>query len=166
MRLGVIIGVFLLLTTAAFAVEPCLDGGCEVEYDGAASGDCMTQCYPCAKPCKPDCPQPCKPSCEPTPCKPVCEEPCKPACEPRCDPCLKGKTEVPLAPVGFREIDLDCCPKDEYRLLPCLDYCTEYSLCCISEEFELLCKCECPPRPKCRQDTCTPAPASDNCGCC
>lgn len=163
MRLGVIIGVFLLLTTAAFAVEPCLDGGCEVVYGDTECGDCLAQCYPCTKPYQPVCPS-CTPDCEPR-CQPVCSEPCTQACTPRCDLCLKGKTEIPLAPVSFHEIDPECCPGDEFRLLPCLDVCTEYTLCCGGDDFRLLCKCECEcvPEPKCRQNTCTPAPDCGKC---
>lgn len=73
---------------------------------------------------------------------------------------MGGSHEIPLLDEGTWTLDLACCELEEFRLLPCREWCTDFTLCCPREEFKLLCpqKCapQCPPK-KCRQNTCTPA---------
>lgn len=166
MRLAAI-GVFLLLSVSiAWAVEPCLDNDCEVICtEGSACCEVV--------PCQQACPQPawdCQP-CD-TPCTPACGKcrpaPCEQACEPDCrfgmEALMKGRTEIPL-PGGDSALDPDCCPRQEFRRIPCEQWCNEYTTCCWPLEFELLCQPEreCPPPPpRCSQDTCT-EPGSCQC---
>ena len=168
MRFTAISCIIALLLTAPVWAESTTPGGNPLQEIHWGSGcDCVFPCYPACDPPPSTCaPQKCKPACQPqcnTPCKPG--KPPEPQCEERCefgmDAIMGGAHELLLIDEGVWNLDPACCELDEFRLLPCREWCTEFSLCCPREEFRLLCQpeCEvqCPPFKKCKQDICTPA---------
>jgi hypothetical protein len=169
MRLAAI-GVFLLVSVStAWAVEPCLDNDCEVVYAGGTS---CCEVYQCYEPCPgPACgPEPCQPKCGK--CRPkACEQECEPDCPFGMDALMQGPTEIPMPDGAYDALDPDCCPRQEFRRIPCEEWCNEYTTCCWPLEYKVLCQDECsecpPPPPKCRQDTCTQPPdcAYGDCRC-
>lgn len=171
MRLTAIGCIIGLLLTAPVWAQSTTPGGTPLEDIQWGEGcDCVFPCYPACDAQPGACvPQTCKPSCQPkcgtrcTPCKPG--KPCEPQCEPRCgfgmDAIMGGSHELPLPDEGVWNLDPACCAMDEFRLLPCREWCTDFKLCCPRDEFRLLCQpeceCQCPPYKKCKQDICTPA---------
>lgn len=127
----------------------------------AWAGDGCGQCSP------QKCHQPCQTVC--TDVFNCCPEPaqkCEPSCPFGMEALFAPITEIPVIDEGSWEIDLACCERQEFRFLPCREWCIDYTYCCPREEFRLLCQpeCECvcePPKKKCQQNLCTPRPGCD-----
>ena len=167
MRITAISCIIALLLTAPVWAQSSTPGGNPLtDIHWGEDGDCIYPCYAgCSpQPCK-CAPQKCKPDC-----RPQCDQPCRP-CQPAppCEPCcdfgmdaiMGGSHEIPMLDEGVWTLDPVCGGMDEFRLLPCREWCTDYTTCCPRDEFRLLCQpeCEsrCPPYKKCKQDICTPA---------
>jgi len=132
----------LLLTGYAWA------GDC-----GHGCGDCAVKCNPCAD--QPPC------GCA----QQTCCEPSDNCCDFGMDAIMSGLHEIPVLDEGLWELPTDCC-LDEYRLIPCHEWCLDFTICCPREDYRLICQPECRPQcpthRKCKQDICTPVSGCDD----
>lgn len=126
----------------------------------AWAGDCAGDCGGCGSKCYPSCEQPC---CAPAP--QPCTHKCDSCCDFGMDAIMSGLHEIPVMDEGLWELDPSCC-MDEFRLLPCREWCVDFTICCPRGEYQLLCQPECEPQcphhKKCRQDICTPVSGCDD----